>query len=281
MRSPDGVELSAPEARPAAPEDEIVFAVSHDLRGPLLNFQGFLRRLASACEALEGHAQNWELPAAQRQLCDDLVQQKIRPSLEVLERNARRMDSLLNALLELSRAGREPPQLQRVAAGPIAQAVIEELRAHDARMAAAPRGELRGEVQVELRVDPLPELWADPERLAMIYRQLLGNALKFLSAARPGQISLGGEATPKQTVCWVRDNGIGIKPQHQGRIFTPFGRVREIDAPGEGVGLPICRKLMGQMGGRIAVESAHGEGATFYLVFPGCPAANGRSAKEA
>jgi signal transduction histidine kinase len=177
-----------PEARLGTPEDEIVFAVSHDLRGPLLNFQGFLRRLASSCETLEDHAQSWELPATQRQLCRELVQQKIRPSVEVLEHNARRMDSLLNALLELSRAGREPSQLQRVAATEIALAVTEELRADAAQKAAAWR--------VELRVDPLPELWADPDRLTIIYRQLLSNALKFLCPERPGQITLGGRPVP-------------------------------------------------------------------------------------
>lgn len=274
MEPPSGVEISAaagemlPEARPAAPEDEIVYAISHDLRGPLLNFQGFLRRLASACQALQDHARNWALPAEQRQLCQDLVERKIQPSVEVLERNARRMDSLVNALLKLSRAGREPPQFERVATSEVAQAVVDELRPVAAQKAAT------------LRVDPLPELWADPGRLTVVYRQLLDNALKFLPAGRPGEVSLGGASGGGQVLCWVRDNGIGIKPQHQGRIFTPFGRLREMDVAGEGVGLAICRKLMGQMGGRIWVESAHGEGSSFYLAFPAVLAANGHAPQK-
>ncbi len=246
---------TAPEAPAANPVDEFVYAISHDLRGPLLNFHGFLRRLSSACGNLQSQLQSLDLAAEKRQQCAQVLDQKVWPSLEVLERNAGRMDRLLAALLDLSRAGREPPQFRRVSAGAVAEAVVEEFRA-----AAAER-------QAVLALDPLPHVWADPSRLQQIFRHLLNNALKFVSPERPGVIRLGGESNGGKAVCWVKDNGIGIKPEDQQRIFLPFGRVQEIESSGAGTGLATVRKLMGQQGGRVWVESVHHQGSTFYLSF--------------
>lgn len=240
----------------ATPEEELIYAISHNLRAPLLNFQGFLRRVSVACQALGLYLQDQGVPDQQRPLCRQLLEQKVWPSLEILERNAQRMDRLLGALLELSRAGREPVNRQLVDTAEVAREVAEEFQE-----AAAAR-------KAVLALQPLPALWADPDRLRRVFRLLLSNALQFLSPHRPGQITLGGQADGEERICWVRDNGIGIKPTNQARIFLPFGRIQEIEAPGEGIGLAIARKLMKQQEGRIWVDSTHGEGSTFYLAFP-------------
>lgn len=247
---------------PAA-DDQFVYAISHDLRGPLLNFQGFLRRLSDACHDLASQAGGWNLTAEQRHDCDQLFQEKVWPSLEVLERNARRMDRLLTALLKLSRAGGEPVQCEVVETTDVVRSVVEEFRA------------AASEEQAVLTVEPLPDAWADAERLRHVFQALLENALKFLRVGRAGRIVVGGEVSDREVLCWVRDNGIGIKSENLARIFLPFGRLREMEAPGEGVGLAIARKLMAQQNGRIWVESAHGEGSTFYLAFPADPPAGG------
>ena len=249
--------LQAAESSPAT--DQFVYAISHDLRGPLLNFQGFLRRLSDACSALNASAGRWDLTAEQRQSFDQLVGEKVQPSIQVLERNARRMERLLAALLELSRAGREPVRLEPADCAEAARAVMEEL----VSQAVPP--------SLSWRVEPVPELWADPDRLRQMLHHLLANALKFLPAGRPGEITLGGRVQDREVVIWIRDNGIGLRPQDQERIFLPFSRVQEIEAPGEGVGLTIVRKLIAQQGGRVWVESTHRQGSTFYLAFPAQP----------
>ena len=236
--------------------DAFVYAISHDLRGPLLNFQGFLRRLSDACTALGASAGEWDLNVEQRQSFDQLVQQKIEPSIQILDRNSRRMERLVAALLELSRAGREPVRRAWVAPAEVARAVAEELSPEAA------------DQDVTLRLAALPELWIDPDRLRQILHHLLGNALKFLSPDGTGEITLGGAGRDGEAVIWVRDNGIGLRPQDHERIFLPFGRVQEIEAPGEGIGLATVRKLAGQLGGRVWVESTHRQGSTFYLAFP-------------
>lgn len=240
----------------STPGDEIIYAVSHDLRAPLLNFQGFLRRLSIACGDLDALAQQWSLTSEQRRCWQELFGSKIQPSVEVLERAARRMDGLLNALLELSRAGREPLCLQRVSTAELVRQVAEEFLPAAAEKGAA------------LVVDPMPDLWADAERLRLVLHHLLANAVQFLSPERPGRIQLGGRSTSAEDICWVQDNGIGIRAEDQKRLFLPFGRVREIEAPGEGIGLATVRKLLQQQGGRAWVESIHGEGSTFFVALP-------------
>ncbi len=240
--------------------DEFVYAISHDLRAPMLNFQGFLRRLSDACTALDASAEQWGLNAEQRETFDQLMEQKVQPSIQILERNARRMERLVAALLELSRAGREPIRWMRVASAEVARAVVEELGPQAAAKNAT------------LRLDALPELWTDSDRLRDMLRQLTGNAVKFLCPDRSGQITVGGAVQDGEVVIWVQDTGIGLRPQDQERIFLPFGRIQEIEAPGEGIGLATVRKLAGQLGGRVWVKSKHRQGSTFCLGLPVEPA---------
>ncbi len=243
-------------------QDDLIYAISHDLRAPLLNFQGFLRRLSSACQLLETQTEGWNITGEQRRLYRELLEDKVAFSLEVLERNARRMDRLLTALLELSRAGREPLQFERIQAGEAAREVAGAWRASAAEKKAA------------VRIEPMPAVWGDRERLARIFDSLLSNALKFLCPGRPGEIVMGGREEQGEVILWIRDNGIGVKPEDQPRIFLPFGRLREVESDGEGVGLAIASKLVAQLGGRLWVESNHGAGSTFYVGLPSGPRMN-------
>jgi signal transduction histidine kinase len=247
--------------------DDFVYAVSHDLRSPLLNFQGFLRRLAIACQALHSLAET--LPPEQRTNWEQVYQEKVQSSLQVLDENSRRMERLLTALLELSRAGREPLRMQHMDAGAEAQSMIGEFAAAAVNRQASIELEaaLAGYGEAGSRL----AIWADPDRFRQTLRQLLSNALKFLSPARAGRITIGGAIQSERQVCWVRDNGIGIRARDLDRIFLPFGRIQEVIAPGEGAGLAMARKLTEQQRGRIWAESEHGSGSTFFLAFPSSP----------
>lgn len=230
------------------PVEEVIYAVSHDLRGPLLNFQGFLRRLRQSWDALDVRAGDSRLGQAE---CE-----RIATSFRVLEDNARRMDQLLQALLDLSRAGREPVVRQVVPAAAVLERLAEQLQP------------VLVENSVALEIGAVPDLWAEPARVDQIFRLALDNALKFLSGSRPGRLRIGGSTERSEDVCWIEDNGIGLRPEDLERIFLPFGRVREIDAPGHGVGLATIRKLMTQLGGRVWMESTHRQGAALFLAFP-------------
>jgi chemotaxis family two-component system sensor kinase Cph1 len=113
----------------------------------------------------------------------------------------------------------------------------------------------------------LPEVVSDPERLTELFRILISNALTYRSAEAP-KVEIGARAGSDEWILSVRDNGIGIAPRYQERVFDPFYRLHGSEIPGVGLGLAIGRKLLETHRGRIWVESEAGAGATFYFALP-------------
>jgi light-regulated signal transduction histidine kinase (bacteriophytochrome) len=129
-----------------------------------------------------------------------------------------------------------------------------------------------------LTSDPLPTVLGDAVQLGQVLQNLLANALKF-RGVEPPQIHLSAKLTSsdpsppsKGAAEWVfsvSDNGIGIEPQYQERIFVLFKRLHTQTAyPGTGIGLSICKRIVEAHGGRIWVSSRLGHGATFYFSIP-------------
>jgi len=115
---------------------------------------------------------------------------------------------------------------------------------------------------------PLPTIFADGTQMVQLLQNLIENAIKFRSKENP-KIQINAEQKNKEWVFTVKDNGIGIDPNHQERIFTIFERLHnsKIDT-GTGIGLAICKKIVERHGGRIWVESDVGKGSTFYFSLP-------------
>jgi chemotaxis family two-component system sensor kinase Cph1 len=116
--------------------------------------------------------------------------------------------------------------------------------------------------------DPLPTVRADQTQLGMLWQNLLSNALKF-HGPEPPHIHVSAQQEGAEGVFSVRDNGIGLDPTHAERIFVMFQRLHtRKEYPGTGIGLAVCKKIVERHGGRIWVESAPGEGATFFFTLP-------------
>jgi signal transduction histidine kinase len=106
-------------------------------------------------------------------------------------------------------------------------------------------------------------------RLTQIFSNLLSNALKFTVPERVPEITVGCEELPQQYRFTVQDNGIGIAPDHFGRIFEIFKRLHTREEyPGTGAGLTIVKKIVESLGGQIGVESTPGAGSTFWFTVP-------------
>lgn len=147
---------------------------------------------------------------------------------------------------------------QAVELGPLLDLVLE---GHAADIQAA-------RTEVSLQLEPMT-LQLDREGLAVVLRNLVGNAIKFSQARQPPRVEIGSRSEAGRRILWVRDNGVGFDMKYHDRIFGIFQRLqRAEDYAGTGVGLALVAKAMQRMGGRVWAESAPGQGATFFLEFP-------------
>ena len=167
------------------------------------------------------------------------------------------MGKLISDLLEYSRTGNEPVG-DKVAtdANLILGLALQQLQSRIEESGA------------KITFDQLPIVVSNQDLLVRVFQNLIGNAIKY-SDERPAEIHVSCKREPAEWVFSVSDNGIGIGPQYQERIFEPFQRLRHSkDATGTGVGLAICKQIVERHGGRMRVESAKGKGSTFIFTIP-------------
>jgi PAS domain S-box-containing protein len=194
-----------------------------------------------------------------------LLQEKYGTSLDAKAREyigfsvegATRMSDLINDLLDYSRVnskGKQP--------GPVALRVVVDDAETNLRVAIDESGAV-------LTVDPLPTVMADETQMRQVFQNLIGNALKFRVAGRRPEVRIGVRQESGEWVFRVQDNGIGIPPDQQGRLFVIFERLHTRDEyPGTGIGLAICKRIVERHGGRIWVESEPGKGSAFCFTLP-------------
>ena len=161
------------------------------------------------------------------------------------------MDRLIQAILQLSRLGRQNLLLEPIATDTLVHETLHILAHQIAQR------------QVQVTVGPLPVVYADRLALTQIFGNLLANAVAYLEPSRPGEIAITAVQHPGVTVFAVRDNGRGIAEDDIPRVFEPFRRVGRQDVPGEGMGLAYVRTLVRRHGGNITCQSTLGVGTTF------------------
>jgi light-regulated signal transduction histidine kinase (bacteriophytochrome) len=116
--------------------------------------------------------------------------------------------------------------------------------------------------------ESLPTLLIDEKQFKLLFQNLIDNSIKFRGRKKP-KIHVAAKRTDNEWIFSFKDNGIGIDPKYQDRIFTIFRRLHGGEAyPGTGVGLAVCKKIVEQHGGRIWVESEPGKGSVFYFTIP-------------
>jgi hypothetical protein len=222
-------------------KSDFVATVSHDLRTPLTSITGNTELL------LDGDA--GELAAMQRQL------------LEAVDRNARRLDTLVGDLLLLSRieSGTLRLQLRDVTAQDLVEGALEALAAKRA-----------ADVRLDVNLPGEPVLLrGDPDQLERVLINLISNALKF--TAPGGRVEIGVASGPERVKLWVSDTGIGIPEAELSQIFDRFfrtSRSQEANRPGTGLGLTIVKSIVEQHRGTIAASANPEGGTTFTVTMP-------------
>jgi len=217
--------------------EQFTYTVSHDLKSPLVTITGFLGYLEK--DALAGnHA-------------------KVKNTVKRITSAARKMEALLNDLLELSRIGRMMNPPERIPFEEIVREALERVRGRlDARQA-----------RIEIQSD-LPVVYGDRVRLVEVLQNLLDNSAKYARPQSEVCIEIGAKQDNQyQTIFFVRDNGIGIDPQFHERIFGLFNKL-DTRAEGTGIGLTLVKRIIEVHGGQIWVESELEKGATFSFTLP-------------
>jgi light-regulated signal transduction histidine kinase (bacteriophytochrome) len=161
------------------------------------------------------------------------------------------MQTLINDLLSFSRVGTQGKAVAPVRCGETLEAVLRSLKRSIEESGAV------------ITHDALPMVLADDVQLGQLLQNLVGNAIKFHGAKAP-RIHVGAERNGQGWKIFVRDNGIGIAPEHYERIFVIFQRLHtKTQYAGTGIGLAICKKIAERHGGHIWVEGTPGGGSTF------------------
>jgi signal transduction histidine kinase len=213
--------------------EEFSYTISHDLRAPLRGMQAYSNAL------LEDHGTS---------LAPEAVSY-----VERISRNAARLDKMILDVLTFSRIARAEIQLERVSLNRLIAELVQNYPAMQ-----PPRA--------KIEILPLHDVLAHEPSLIQVLSNLLGNAVKFVAPGVQPHVRVTSERANDYVTLSVQDNGIGIPPAYQHRLFNMFERIHpDLEYEGNGVGLGIVKKAVERMGGRVGIESDGATGSRFWI----------------
>jgi light-regulated signal transduction histidine kinase (bacteriophytochrome) len=213
------------------------YSVSHDLRAPL--------RIIGALSdiLLKDH--------------HDKLDDEARRLLGAIQGHTKRMDKLVLALLDLSKAGSQEMRIDRIDMEKQALLIAADLKT------TAP------ERKIEVTVENIPPAYGDIALIRQVLANLLSNAIKFTGARDVAVIVVGGRREDGEDVYYVKDNGTGFDMVYANKLFGVFERLHsEKEFEGIGIGLSVVERIVKRHGGRVWAEGSPDEGATFYFSLP-------------
>ena len=215
---------------------QFAYIASHDLQEPLRMITGFLQLLEKR------HKKELSLEA------QDYIDYSVK--------GARRMQELINDLLFYTRVGRQQGKMKPTDMNSALIRALENL------------SQTIKEANATISSGHLPTVLAERTQMMQLFQNLIGNALKF-HGEEPPVINIVAERVGMEWVFSIEDNGIGIDPQYNVKIFQIFQRLHsQEDYPGTGMGLPIAKRIVERHNGRIWVESEVGKGSKFFFALP-------------
>jgi signal transduction histidine kinase len=213
--------------------EQFFYAVSHDLRAPLRAMHGYSNAL------LEDYS-----PA---------MPEEAKDYLQRIATNTARLDKMIVDVLTFTRISKDTPSLQPI---PLEKLVLDIIEHYPGLKSP----------KAEIQVDVHDDVVANESGLMQALSNLLGNAVKFVKAGVTPKIRVWSERRGEDVRIWVEDNGIGISPEYQKRLFGMFERVLpSSEYEGTGVGLAITRKVVERMKGTVGMESDGLNGSKFWI----------------
>lgn len=237
--------------------ESLLYVTSHDLRTPLVNIQGFSQRVEKACSDLIHILEGEPGPDCLREKILAIASEQLPVFLYYITTSINKMDMLITALLRISRLGRSDLNPVILNMNKLVGEVIRVMKIQ------------ADEAGVVFHVAKLPRCRGDASEINQVFTNLIDNAIKYRNIEKPLIVRITGELSRTDAVYCVADNGCGISPEHQEKIWTMFYRLNPRSAvAGEGVGLTLARRIIQRHGGRIWLESRPGEGCRFFISLP-------------
>ncbi len=234
--------------------ENYLYIASHDLRSPLVNIQGFSRRLQKHTDSIKDVLLNSPLPPGAKADIDAIIEGDIPKSLNYIFSSVTKMDTLLNGLLHLSRTGRTLMTIKQVDINQLFNAIIGNFNFQ------------LTEIDAVVEIADLPPCYGDVSLLSQLFSNVIGNAVKYRESSRQLKIEISAHQEFRKVIYSIRDNGLGIDSRHLEKIWDIFYRVdsKQSDA-GEGLGLSIVKRIAEKHKGKVRVESEPGAGSIFYV----------------
>jgi len=235
--------------------EQILYSTSHDLRAPLLSAQGFSKELQMDLKEVEKVIETEDETEIIKKKLSALIRKDMPDSLKYIITSTERMDRMLKGLLRMSRLGHIKLDIKQLDMNKLISFVLDTHQ-----FIVKTKG-------AKVEVGKLPVCKGDAEQMEQLFSNLLVNALKFTDPERPGVIRISGRTDGENVIYCIEDNGVGIAPEQQAKIFEMFYKL-DPDREGEGLGLSIVNTILDRHGGKIWLESERGKGSKFYISLP-------------
>jgi len=236
--------------------ESVLYVTSHDLRAPLVNIQGFSNELSRSCDLIHSALRDKVKAADMSEEVRTVLNKDVPEALGFILSSATRMDSLLSGLLRLSRLGQAAVNIEPLDMNAMLTDVTKSME-YQVKEAGA-----------TVDIESLPPCLGDASQINQVFSNILDNALKYLDESRQGMIRICAKIEDGQCIYCVEDNGAGIAPEHQRKIFEIFHRLEPDRKSGEGLGLTIVRHVLDRHNGKVWVESEPGKGSKFFVSLP-------------
>jgi PAS domain S-box-containing protein len=233
--------------------ESFVYSVSHDLRSPLVNLQGFSRELTLSKQSLLKLIARPDVPPDVQAEAQELISGEMTESIDFIHNAVRHLSTIIDGLLRLSRVGRIEYESKDV-----------DMNGLVSDIAASMHMQITS-AKAKLVVETLPNVRGDRSAIGQIFANIIGNSLKSFRDKDERRITIGATADAVP-VFSIADNGIGIPVHYQKKIFQVFQHVHDTRSTrGEGMGLAIVRRIVERHGGQIWFESSPDTGTTFFF----------------
>ncbi|NQT63013.1 MAG: PAS domain-containing sensor histidine kinase [Candidatus Marinimicrobia bacterium] len=234
--------------------ENFLYVSSHDLRTPLVNVQGFSHRLQKQIGSIKTLISECSLEPEVEEKIKSIVEENIPKTLDFIFTNVTKMDTLINALLEISRTGRVKMTINKIDINQLIQKIVSSLNFQIV------------ELSVQVKTQEMPDCYGDESLLNQLFTNIIVNAIKYRNSERPLVLEISSETKYNKVIYSFKDNGMGIEPGHLEKIWDVFYRVDSASPEaGDGIGLSISKKIVDKHKGAIWASSEIGKGSVFSI----------------